>query len=552
MKKFLVHVIIRALQEAQEKGEITLSTVPPIPLEVPPKGAPGDLATALAMTIASLEKRSPREIAEVIVKNIRDPQGIIDRVEIAGPGYINFVIKQEYWCGVLREILRKGTEYGRSNIGKGQRVLIEFVSANPTGPLHVGHGRGAAVGNALANLLESAGYDVQREYYVNDAGRQMKLLGLSVYTKYQQRFGTPLPFPEGGYRGDYIDDIVEEIINEEGERYRGRPEDECVDAFTTRAYQQITQGIEVDLQDFGIRLDNWVKESELFEQGKVMMAVRDLEGKGDIYTRDGATWFRSSAYGDEKDRVVIKQDGECTYLASDIAYHKDKLERGFDLLVNIWGADHHGYVPRMEAVVQALGYRREVMRIILVQMVNLLREGHPVSMSKRSGEFIALREVVDEVGSDAALFIFLTRRPDSHLDFDLEVVKKQSSENPVYYVQYAHARLSSVKREAEARGIVVPREVDLSPLILPEEILLMRECARYPDLIEEAAISLEPHRVTFYLQDLAALLHNYYYKHRILSENLPVTYARVVLAEGVRIIIANALRILGVSAPDVM
>ncbi len=560
MREDLLNIIRDALGRARSEGVIRMEEIPDISLEIPKRKGQGDFATTVAMTLSRKTGVPAREIAEIITRYIAPLPSIIEGVEIAGPGFINFTLKKSFWCRMLHEIIAAGNDYGQSDIGKGLQIQVEFVSANPTGPLHVGHGRGAAVGNAIANLLEKAGYRVEREYYINDAGNQMKNLSLSVYARYLNFLKADQSFPEEGYKGAYIDDIARSIIDKEGRKYLDTPKEETLGIFLKIAYDQIMSGIKEDLALAGIRFDSWFSESSLFANNKVEQSLSELRSKGYIYEDEGAVWFRSSAFGDEKDRVVRKGDGEYTYLASDIAYHKNKLERGYDQIIDIWGADHHGYIPRMEAAIEAFGYPRKKLRIILAQMVNLLREGKPVQMSKRAGEFITLREVIDEVGPDAALYIFLTRRADSHLDFDLEVAKKASDENPVYYIQYAHARLASLAREAEKRGIVVEgpnTPVSLDPgtlelLDLPEELDIIKRLYIYPDIIEAACEALEPHRLTIYLHDLAWSLHNYYYKQRIIDDNIQKTKARLMLMKTIKIVIADALKILGVTRPEKM
>ncbi|MBI5746425.1 MAG: arginine--tRNA ligase [Nitrospirae bacterium] len=560
MREDLVNIIRDALGRARSEGAISMEAIPEISLEIPKRKGQGDFATTVAMTLSRTTGVPAREIAEIITRYITPLPSIIEGVEIAGPGFINITLKKSFWYRMLHEIIAAGNDYGQSNIGKGLQIQVEFVSANPTGPLHVGHGRGAAVGNAISNLLERVGYRVEREYYINDAGNQMKNLALSVYARYLNMLGSDQSFPEEGYKGTYVDDIARSIIDKEGRKYFDTPKEETFRIFSKIAYDQIMSGIKEDLTVAGIIFDSWFSESSLFAGKKVDESISELRSKGYIYEDEGAVWFRSSAFGDEKDRVVRKGDGEYTYLASDIAYHKNKLERGYDQIIDIWGADHHGYIPRMEAAIEAFGYPRKKLKIILSQMVNLVREGRPVQMSKRAGEFITLREVIDEVGPDAALYIFLTRRPDSHLDFDLEVAKKASDENPVYYIQYAHARLASLAREAEKRGIAVegsnapepwnPGTLEL--LELPEELDIIKRLYLYPDIIEAAAEALEPHRLTIYLHDLSWSLHNYYYKQRIIDDNIEKTKARLMLMKTIKIVIADALKILGVTRPEKM
>lgn len=547
--------VIKAVKEAI--ANLNLENIPDIEVEIPKDESHGDVATTIAMNLARPLKKAPRKIAEDILIKIKEAPGPFEKIEIAGPGFINFTYKKEYYTKKLEELLQKGHEFFRTDIGNGKRVQIEYVSANPTGPLHIGHGRGAAVGNALCNLLSSAGYDVEREFYVNDAGMQVKLLGLSVYTIYQQMLGNDIPFPENGYKGDYVKDISMEIRDKAGDKYLNKPFEECEKVFTGFAYKKMLANISHDLREFGIGFDRWQSEKELYDKGAVKDALERLKEKGLSYEKDGALWFRSTDFGDDKDRVVVKKDGEFTYFASDIAYHKEKLDRGFDTIIDIWGADHHGYIPRIRSVLRAFGLPEENFKVILVQIVSLLREGQPVQMSKRSGEFITLREVMDEVGADIAKFIFLTRRSDSHLDFDIETAKKESSENPVFYVQYAFARISSIFKQAAERGIqgfdgANTAEMYLSVLSEDDEISLIKKLLHYPMIFEGAVLSYEPHRITFYLQELARLFHSYYNKHRVLSDDNKLTAARLHLCKAVQIVLEEGLNILGVKAPEKM
>lgn len=568
-----------ALQQAKQKGLLTIEPFPIVSLDLPKRPEWGDLATTVAMTLASAEKRSPHDVAQIILDNLSSHTAVFDRVEIARPGFLNMTIKRNLWLEVLSEIAAQGQAYGRCDLGQGRRVLVEFVSANPTGPLHVGHGRGAAVGQALSNLLRAAGYDVVTEYYVNDAGRQMKLLGASVYARYLERHGRPVTFPEDGYRGSYIVQVADLVQERLGPVLLDLPAEQAEERCREMAAEHMLELIRQDLARFGVAFDSWFSEASLVNTGLVERVLDELRTRGLLFEEEGALWFRSSAFGDDKDRVVRKREGEWTYLASDIAYHRDKLMRRYDLLVDVWGADHHGYIGRMEATVQAYGHPKERLRVVLVQMVNLLRGGKKVEMSKRAGEFITMREVMDEVGADAAKFFFLMRRSDSHLDFDLDLAKQQSAENPVYYVQYAHARLSSVFRIAEERGIPVPQphEANLDLLRDPDELSLIRKLSDYPSVVQGSAAALEPHRITFYLQELAGLLHTFYYKHRIMPvvvEDEPsderfatagervikqresvtpeLTAARLVMMQQVQQVIKNGLSLLGISAPDRM
>ena len=554
MKQTLTEILYRALTRAKEKGELKLETQPAITLDTPREKSHGDLATTLAMTLAKPESKPPRKIAEIIVANIQDEDGVIAKTEIAGPGFINFTFKQDRWRKTLFEIDSEGPGYGLKNIGKGERVLLEFVSANPTGPLHVGHGRGAAIGDALGNLLAAVGYDVTREFYINDAGRQVRLLAQSVYARYQQALGNDVTFPEDGYHGSYIEEIAQGFIKLHGKNFLDVPFEECVQQFGDYGKDAMLADIRLDLEAFGVRFDTWFSEATLLKDGSVQRSIDELLESRNCYEADGALWLRSTTFGDDKDRVVTKKDKSYTYLATDIAYHRNKLGRGFTTLVNIWGADHHGYIPRVQAVIQAFGHPKDSLHVLLVQLVSILRHGQPVPMSKRAGNFVTLRDVVQDVGSDAARYIFLTRRSDSHLDFDLDIAKEQSRENPVYYVQYAHARLASLFREAETRNISIPKSdaVDLSLLDLEEEQNIIKALAKYPEVIEEAAREYEPHRLTFYLQDLAGLLHNYYFKHRVITEDLKRTAVKLFLMKQVKTVIQSALKILGVNAPERM
>jgi arginyl-tRNA synthetase len=559
MKQTVTEILLQALIRAKEKGELKLETLPAITLDNPREKSHGDLATTLAMALARPESNAPRKIAEIIIANIQDNYGIIEKTEIAGPGFINFFLKQDRWKKTLFEIDADGPAYGLRNIGKNEPVLVEFVSANPTGPLHVGHGRGAAVGDALANLLSAVGYDVKREFYINDAGRQVGLLGASAYARYQQALGNDVPFPEDGYHGEYVKELAEGLIKQYGNQFLNKPWDSSVASlYRTDIIEYCTKTmlaeIKSDLEAFGVRFDTWFSETTLLHDQSVQKSVDELMESRNLYEQDRALWFRSTTFGDDKDRVVKKNDGSWTYLATDIAYHRNKLGRGFKTLVNIWGADHHGYIPRVQAVIQAFGHPKDSLRVLLVQLVAILRHGQPVPMSKRAGTFVTLREVVQEVGSDAARYIFLTRRSDSHLDFDLDVAKEQSRENPVYYVQYAHARLASLFREAESRNISVPShdQVNVALLDLEEEQNIIKALAKYPEIIEEAALTYEPHRLTYYLQDLAGLLHNYYFKHRVITEEAARTGAKLFLMKQVKTVIKSALKILGVSAPERM
>jgi len=547
MKKDLVRIIEDSLKT------LGIETPPHIEIEVPQNESFGDMATPVAMILAAVLKKPPRKIAEELANAIKD-NPVFEKIDIAGPGFINFTFSKNYLYSELKKLIQDKSSFLREDIGKGKRVQIEFVSANPTGPLHLGHGRGAATGAALSNLFKAAGYDVECEYYINDAGKQVKLLGLSVFARYQQMLGIEYPFPEEGYRGGYIEEIANAIINKEGEKYLQKGFDEVSDFFTDYSYKMMLSDIRKDLTDFGVIFNTWQSERELYNKGDVEKAIDDLKTKGFIYEKDGAIWFKATSFGDDKDRVIIKQDGEYTYFTSDIAYHRHKVEKRYDELIDIWGADHHGYIPRVKAVIEALGYSKEKLKILLVQMVTLLRGGKPVQMSKRAGEFITLREVIDEVGADTTKFIFLTRRPDSHLEFDLEVAKAQSSENPVFYVQYANARINSIFTHAKEKDINTDNlyNTNLGLLSSNEELRIVRKLLTYPMIFEGAVNAHEPHRITFYLQELSGMFHPYYNKYRVIAEEKELSRARLALCDAIRIVLQDGLEILGISAPEKM
>ena len=552
--------VIKSLQKAFEslKEDWGIEIIPDIEVEIPRDEKMGDFATTAALKLSKTLKKSPRDIAAEIVSKLNEQSSeLFESIDIAGPGFINFRFNKVFFCDRLKTILEGEGSLLRSDIGKGQKIQVEFVSANPTGPLHIGHGRGAAVGNALCNILEAAGYDVEKEFYINDAGLQIKLLGQSVYARYQQLLGNDIEFPEDGYKGEYIESIANVINAKEGDIYLNKTFDQCGESITEFSYKMMLENIKQDLKDFGVVFDRWQSEKALHENDLVSDALTSLQDKGLLYEQGGARWFKSSEFGDDKDRVVKKQDGEFTYFASDISYHKNKLDRGFDEIIDIWGADHHGYIQRIRSVLEAFDLPKDKFRVILIQMVSLLRHGEPVQMSKRAGAFITLREVIEEVGSDITKFIFLTRKADSHLDFDIDVAKEQSSENPVFYVQYAFARISSIFRQAvekQVQGVEGSRiqGADLSLLKEDEEISLIKKLLQYPMVFEGAAIACEPHRITYYLQELAGVFHAYYYKHRVISDDNQLSLARLSLCKGVIIILEEGLKLLGVSAPDRM
>lgn len=558
MKEELRGALLQALKAAQNAGELPEleEAAPDFVIETPRSANHGDLAANLAMQLARPCRRKPRDIAQALVQHLGEADGLVAKAEIAGPGFINFFLKPSAWLAALPTIMKQAGDFGRSAWGRDRKVMVEFVSANPTGPLHVGHGRGAVLGDALASLLKYVGCQVATEYYVNDAGNQMATLGRSVLHRAKELTGSGDPFPDNHYRGEYIRELAEEYLaSPQGKCCLELPEDQAVAQAAAWAGDKILGGIKDDLGQFGVQVKDYYSEKSLVERGAVQASFEDLKARGLLYEKDGALWFAASQFGDEKDRVVQRSNGgEITYFASDIAYHREKFERGFNQLIDVWGADHHGYVPRLKAVIKALGHEPDDLQVVLVQMVSLLRGGEPVAMSTRAGEFVTLREVVDEVGKDAARFIFLTRRSDSPLDFDLEVAKQKSLDNPVYYVQYAHTRVMSILRKAKEAGVALPdpAKVNLDRLALEEEVALARRLGEYPETVLGAAQALEPHRITYYLNDVAGRFHSYYNAHRVLGDDAELAAARLLLSQAVGQVLKNGLGLLGVSAPEAM
>ena len=515
----------------------------------------GDVATNLAMLLAKPLHRAPRDIAAELAAWIRDHTDGVENVEVAGPGFCNVTFSQVFWRRVVQQVEKEGAAFGSSTIGGGRKTLVEYVSANPTGPLHVGHGRGAAAGDSLARILRRAGYDVTTEYYINDAGRQMRILGMSMWYRLRNLVGRTMAEPEDYYRGSYITDIAKEMLEKDPSLADASDEDGKERCYEY-AKNEILEGIKKDLRDFRVEHQNWFSEKTLVDGGLVDKAFQALKDAGYTYEKDGALWFATSRLGDDKDRVLRKSDGSLTYFASDIAYHHNKFERGFDWLIDVWGADHHGYVPRMRAAIEAMGKGKKNFDVVLIQLVNLLINGQPVSMSTRAGTFETLADVVREVGADAARFMFLSRKTDSPVDFDLEAVKQRTMENPVYYVQYAHARVAALLRRAAEEGVTIPDVSDdaaLAGLTLPDDMALLRKMALYRDMLEQAATTLSVHHVSHYLMELSQLLHSYYTKNQILKAGDPVTTgSRLALLRAVSRVIANGLDLMGVSAPDHM
>ncbi len=594
MKKHLRNLIIQALNSLVQDGVLPESTSRNVVLERTRDRAHGDFASAIALTLAKFANCKPQKLAEHILTALPKSERV-DKIEIAGPGFINFFLATTAYNAVVRDIFDRGDKFGHSQIGAGQRAQVEFVSANPTGPLHVGHGRGAAYGATVANLLDAVGYHVEREYYINNAGRQMNILAISVWLRYLEHCGERLRFPTSGYRGEYVRTIAAQIYADQGGAYilpaarvfYSIPQDEVldehgnilvngdkeahVDALVHRSQallgelryrsifnlslKAILDDIQDDLQDFGIIYEKWYSEQTLAESGAVDQTIKGLRNAGYIYEMDGALWFRSSAFGDEKDRVIKRENGQNTYFASDIAYHLEKFQRGFDLVIDIWGADHHGYIPRVKAALQALGENTDRLSVLLVQFAILYRNGQRVPMSTRSGDFVTLRELRKEVGNDAARFFYVMRKSEQHLDFDLDLAKSQSKDNPVYYIQYAHARVCSMLRQLHEKGLSRDQKsgnVHLALLVEPHEENLLVALSRYPEIVETAALNHEPHHLAHYLRELANSFHSYYNEYRVLVPDEALRNARLNLSLATQQVIKNGLTLLGVSAPEVM
>jgi len=527
--------------------------LPAFVVEVPKDKAHGDLATNAAMQLTRLAKRNPRQIAEAILEHLDRKSAMIESAEVAGPGFINFRLDKSYLYPAIGEVLRAGENYGRVNIGGGRKVQVEFVSANPTGSLHLGHARGAAVGDALCNLLDFAGYDVTREYYINDAGAQVTNLAKSIEARYRQQLGLEAEMPEDGYYGEDIIGFAKELAEREGDRLLSLPDDERLRFFREYGLTRELEKIRRDLGRFRVRFDNWFSETSLYETGQVEAAVEALRERGMVYEEDGAVWLESTRFGDDKNRVLVKQDGTYTYLTPDIAYHRDKFRRGYDLLINIWGADHHGYIPRMKAAMAALGHDPDRLVVLIAQMVSLYQNGEKVKMSKRTGKAVTMEDLMDEVGVDAIRYFFTMRSMDSHLDFDMDLAVSTSNDNPVYYVQYAHARICSIFRQAAEQGIAVDHDkADLTRLTAEAEFELLRKLGELPREVADAAESHAPHRIIRYVYELASMFHSYYKAERVITDDAAQTGARLALMAAIRIVIANVLRLIGVSAPERM
>ncbi len=528
-----------------------------IPVEYTREKAHGDFATPIALALAGKVKRKPRDIAEAIVDHIETGRGntrYIQRVEVAGPGFINFFLGREWLEDVLRTVLEAGSKYGRSDMGNGKRILLEFVSANPTGPMNIVNARAAAVGAGLAMIMKASGYQVATEYYVNDAGNQINVLGTSCELRYLELKGEDVTFPEWGYQGSYIIDIARQAMDKHGRELEGMDSEERAEFFRDFALSRMLADQKDSLSRFGVEFDVWFSERKLVDAGAVGKVIELLEQRDMTYEADGALWLRTTEFGDEKDRVLVKSDGDYTYLAGDIAYHKNKLERGFDLLINIWGPDHHGHVIPTRAGLEALGYPGSSLEVLLLQFLSLMSGGERVKMSKRAGEFVTMDDLIDEVGSDAARYFLLMRNIESHLEFDLNLAKEHSQANPVYYIQYAHARISSIFRQAEDGGINLHdmKGADFSGLTEDTELDIIRKLASYPDEVAMSAIERTPNRLAGYALDLAGLFHSFYNSHRVINEDPDLTMARLALSGAVRTVIANVLGLLGISAPHEM
>lgn len=558
MKSNINHILSTTVANCFDNGKLNQTPLPDYTVEVPNHTDHGHFATNLPLTLASSQRRRPTEIARIIVDHLTDPEGMIEKVEIAGPGFINFFIKTEQWHRFLAQIIQSDRDFGRSRQGDGEKVLVEYVSSNPTGPLHLGHGRGAALGDTLCRILSHCGYGVTREFYINDAGNQIQLLGESIYSRWKQMSNPDHPFPENAYHGDYIVDLAKEISGKCD--LEGLPQDEAVTLCATHGKEKMLDEIKKDLGDFGMTFDVWYSETDLFSSGLLDESLEKLKDTGRLYEKDGALWIETSALGDDKDRVIKKSDGGFTYFASDISYHLEKWKRGFSKAVDIWGADHHGYVPRMKAALKANDIDEDWLTVLLIQLVKLYKGGQELKMSKRAGQFVTLRELMDEVGVGASRFVFLSKSHDSPLDFDIDLVKKHDSDNPVYYVQYAHARICSIFRKAEEEGVLLPQvsETGLERLCLDEEMALIRLMAEFPSLLENICKAFEPHRLTYYLTELASLFHRYFNlgsknpENRIVCEDISMSHARLFLAQGIRIVLYNGLDLLGIDAPERM
>lgn len=551
IKENIRQEVIGALHKAKADGKLTFEQIPDFVVEVPREKSHGDFAVNVAMLLSKTAKKPPREIAQQIIENVALHNPWLNRLELAGPGFINIYLNPSWLYEVLPQVIKEDEKYGCSDYGQKEKVQVEFVSANPTGLLHMGNARGAALGDTLSNLLEAAGFEVTREFYINDAGNQIENFAKSLEARYLQLLGQDFPFPEDGYHGEDLIATVKNIINNVGDKYLTMDSALRREFLVQIALDEKIRAIRNDLSRFGVEYDVWFSEQTLHDSGAILKTVQQLQEKGYIYEKEGALWFKSTRFGDEKDEVIVRSNGLPTYFAADIAYHKNKFERGFKKVIDIWGADHHGHVARMKGAVEAVGFNPDGLEIILMQLVRLFKEGEIVRMSKRSGQYITLSELIDEVGKDAARYFFVMRSPDSHLDFDLDLAKAESAENPVYYVQYAHARIHSIIKACETE---IPSVDEVNFTLLKEEVELdlLRKIADLPDEIVGAALNSEPHRLTRYAHELASLFHSFYNSCRVLTPEEELQKARLLLVNAARITLRNVLVLLGVSAPERM
>ncbi|MCU7557456.1 arginine--tRNA ligase [Macrococcus capreoli] len=542
--------LIEEIKQAILKAEL-VTEVPEIKIEVPKDTKNGDYATNIAMVLTKLAKRNPREIAQAIVDNLDVKKADVTKIDIAGPGFINFYMDNAYLTGIISEALNKKENFGKAEQPKNEKILVEYVSANPTGSLHIGHARNAAVGDTLSNVLVAAGYEVLREYYINDAGKQIENLAYSIEARYFQALGQDMDLPEDGYHGKDIIEIGKQLAAEHPE-YKEVEQSERIKAFRKLGLDYEMDKLKKDLTEFNVHFDNWFSETSLYENKEIDKALEKMRENGYLFEQDGATWLRTTEFGDDKDRVLIKKDGSYTYFLPDIAYHYDKIERGYDTLINLFGADHHGYINRLKASLETFGTDSKRLEIQVMQMVRLLQDGQEVKMSKRTGNAITLRDIMDEVGIDAARYFLTMRSADTHFDFDMELAKSQSSDNPVYYAQYAHARICSMLRQAAENGIVPATDVDFSLITNEKAFELLKRIADFETVIEQAADARAPHRITNYIQDLAAHFHKFYNAEKVLTDDVEKSKAHVALIEAARITLQNALTLVGVTSPEKM
>lgn len=551
VKKSLVEGLEAAVLMAKSRGELNFEQLPEIMLEVPKDKSHGNFSTNLALVMAKTVKKSPRETAQLIIANL-PANNYLEKCEVAGPGFINFYLNHNWAVEVVQSILAQRETFGFNSTMSGQKIQLEFVSANPVGPMNVVNARAAALGDTLGRLFSACGAEVWREYYVNDYGVQVETLGRSVDARYRELLGEPVDFPEEGYQGEYIYDIARGLIEKDGDQYLKLPEEERINRFKDIAYKQILASQRADLSRYGVNYDCWFSERDLHQSGAVAGVLNVLKEKGLTFNQDDAVWLRTTAFGDDKDRVLVTSDGRTTYFTADIAYHLNKFDRGFDLAIDIWGPDHHGYIPRMKAAMAALGIAAERFEVLIAQQINLIKDGQPFKMSKRRGNFVTMTDLLEEVGNDVARWFFLMRSPDSHLDFDLDLAKSQSNDNPVFYVQYAYARTGSILAQANTDQLADGTPEEWLQFWDGEEVALIEKAAHFPETIIEAAVKREPHHLTSYLLDLAGMFHSYYNRRRFITDELCLTRARLEVVKALRVVLKQGLTLLGVSAPDRM